>query len=724
MKMNTRVVGLAVSVATVCGRGASLPHLALSIWLISAVMFVCGGTCDAQGTIELTGIEVRGTGLMVRASGPIDYQVHRPADPFRVIVDIEGARLGSVTEKLVVNKGGISEVSPIQVDTPSMIARLDILLQSPSPVKGEMTDGGLLIVVEDAVAGTRADASALPVKPTAPPQGGGSQGPGTTAREITEIYYSDTADGVEVVLRASGIFPEPTVYEVDGRLIVDVPSIALNATVPAATPHLLKKISARPEDGKVRLVMDLIEGTAKEVYVVDDELVVSLVNERRVEAKVAASKSAVDAYKERLSPAAAPNGPKDGELISLDFQDANVVAILRLLSEVSGYNIVIHPEIKGTITMRLINVPWEQALDIILKTFNLAKSVDGNIIRVAPIAAFAKESDELTKAKESRMDAELLESRVFRVSYADAALVEKTIKDSKILTRRGNMSFDKRTSSLVINDVAFVFPKIESLLSTLDKPTPQVLIEARIVEINTNDLRDLGIQWGITYRDPNTRFKIGGLSGNPQLSTGPVTGNNFVVDFPANVSPLTGSGISFGLLNAAATLSIDLQITAIETAGKGRIISNPRIVTADNEKAKILQGQSIPYAQRTSEGTISAAFKDVAVSIQVVPHITPTNSIVLDVVTTKEDLVQFVDIGQGSQAPLTTKIEGNTKVLIDNGETLVIGGVYRRLERNSNTGTPWLMNLPILGNMFKRNQNQDDSLEVVIFLTPRVIERL
>jgi type IV pilus assembly protein PilQ len=147
-------------------------------------------------------------------------------------------------------------------------------------------------------------------------------------------------------------------------------------------------------------------------------------------------------------------------------------------------------------------------------------------------------------------------------------------------------------------------------------------------------------------------------------------------------------------------------------------------VTADNEKAKILQGQSIPYAQRTSEGTISAAFKDVAVSIQVVPHITPTNSIVLDVVTTKEDLVQFVDIGQGSQAPLTTKLEGNTKVLIDNGETLVIGGVYRRLERNSNTGTPWLMNLPILGNMFKRNQNQDDSLEVVIFLTPRVIERL
>jgi len=321
------------------------------------------------------------------------------------------------------------------------------------------------------------------------------------------------------------------------------------------------------------------------------------------------------------------------------------------------------------------------------------------------------------------MDAEILETRVFKVSYADAALVEKTIKDSKILTRRGNMSFDKRTSSLVINDVAFVFPKIESLLQTLDKPTPQVLIEARIVEITTNDLRDLGIQWGVTYKDSNTRFAIGGLSANPQLSQGPVSGNRFVVDFPANVSPLTGSGIAFGLLNAAGTLSLDVQISAIEQASKGRIISNPRVVTADNEKAKILQGESIPYAQRTSEGTVSAAFKDVVVKIEVTPHITPSDSIVLDVLTQKEDLVQFVDIGQGSQAPRTTKIEGTTKVLIQNGETLVIGGVYRRTERYSNTGTPWLKNIPILGHLFKRNTDQDDSNEVVIFITPRLVER-
>lgn len=722
MRMNIRVFGLDVSRATVCGRGSGVWYFPLSLCLVWVVMLLCGARCDAEGLIDLTGIEAKDTGLVIRANGPITYQVHRPDDPFRVVVDIEGARLGSVKEKLVVNKAGITDVSPLQIETPSTIARLDILLQAPLPVKAELTDGALFIVVGDAATGTKGIASGASEEP--PARESPLQRAGTTASEITEIYYSDTADGVEVVFRGNGTFPEPMVFEVEGKLIVDVPSVSMKAAVPTVTPYLVKKIASRPEGGKVRFVLDLAEGTSKEVYVVDDELVVSLTSKKKGEVKVAGATPQEEAYRARLSSSASSNGPKDGEMVNFDFQDANVVAVLRILSEVSGYNIVIHPDIKGTITMRLINVPWEQALDMILKTFNLAKSVEGNIIRVAPIAAFAKESDELTKAKESRIDAELLDTRVFKVSYADAGLVEKTIKDSKILTRRGNMSFDKRTSSLVINDVAFVFPKIESLLETLDKPTPQVLIEARIVEINTTDLRDLGIQWGITYKDPNTRFRIGGLSGNPQLSTGPVSGNNFVVDFPANVSPLTGSGISFGLINAAATLSLDVQLTAIEQASKGRIISNPRIVTADNEKARILQGESIPYAQRTSEGTISAAFKDVAVSVQVVPHITPSNAIVLDVVTTKEDLVAFVDIGQGSQAPRTTKIEGNTKVLIDNGETLVIGGVYRRTERYSKTGTPWLMNLPILGQIFRRNQDQDDSSEVVIFITPRVVERL
>ncbi len=720
--MKTRVVSAASAVAAVFGERGALSRLMLSLTLVVFASLPWFGTCHAQGSTEITGIEVDDLALTVRASGPIVFQLHRPSDPFRLVVDIEGARLGKFTKKIVSNKMGITEVTPVQIENPSTIARLDVLLQTPSPTKAEIRDGALVVSLEDNAAKSKVTLASVSETQAMPLRDGPSQS-SSAATEIREVYFSDTPDGTELVIRGNGLLPEPSVYELDGRLIVDVPSVEMKAMMPGTAPQPVKKINYKREEGKIRFTLDLLEGTSKEVFVVDDELVVSLAGRKTVSGTMAEA-PAVSAYKERLGSTTPSAGQKNGELISLDFQDADVVAILRLLSEVSGYNIVIHPDVKGKISMRLINVPWEQALDLILKTFNLAKSVDGNIIRVAPIAAFSRESDELAKAKESRMDAEVLETRVFKVSYADAALVEKTIKDSKILTRRGNMSFDKRTSSLVINDVAFVFPKIESLLQTLDKPTPQVLIEARIVEITTNDLRDLGIQWGVTYKNSNTRFAIGGLSADPQLSQGPVSGNRFVVDFPANVSPLTGSGIAFGLLNAAGTLSLDVQISAIEQASKGRIISNPRVVTADNEKARILQGESIPYANRTSEGTISAAFKDVAVKIEVTPHITPSDSIVLDVLTQKEDLVQFVDIGQGSQAPRTTKIEGTTKVLIQNGETLVIGGVYRRTERYSNTGTPWLKNIPILGNLFKRNTDQDDSNEVVIFITPRLVERL
>ncbi|HSB52085.1 MAG TPA: type IV pilus secretin PilQ, partial [Dissulfurispiraceae bacterium] len=713
--MKTRVVSAASAVTTVFGERRASSCLILSLTLVVFTALLWCGTCHAQGSTEITGIEVHDFELTVRASGPIIFQLHRPADPFRLVVDIQGARLGKFTKKIVSNKMGITEVAPVQIENPSTIARLDVLLQTPSPAKAEIRDGALVVSLEENAAKSKVTLASVSEAQAMPLRDGPSQS-SSAATEIREVYFSDTPDGTELVIRGNGLLPEPSVYELDGRLIVDVPSVEMKAMIPSTAPQPVKKINYKREEGKIRFTLDLLEGTSKEVFVVDDELVVSLAGRKTVSGTTAEAPQ-VSAYKERLGSTTSSAGQKNGELISLDFQDADVVAILRLLSEVSGYNIVIHPDVKGKISMRLINVPWEQALDLILKTFNLAKSVDGNIIRVAPIAAFSRESDELAKAKESRMDAEILETRVFKVSYADAALVEKTIKDSKILTRRGNMSFDKRTSSLVINDVAFVFPKIESLLQTLDKPTPQVLIEARIVEITTNDLRDLGIQWGVTYKDSNTRFAIGGLSANPQLSQGPVSGNRFVVDFPANVSPLTGSGIAFGLLNAAGTLSLDVQISAIEQASKGRIISNPRVVTADNEKAKILQGESIPYAQRTSEGTVSAAFKDVAVKIEVTPHITPSDSIVLDVLTQKEDLVQFVDIGQGSQAPRTTKIEGTTKVLIQNGETLVIGGVYRRTERYSNTGTPWLKNIPILGHLFKRNTDQDDSNEVVIFIT-------
>lgn len=409
-------------------------------------------------------------------------------------------------------------------------------------------------------------------------------------------------------------------------------------------------------------------------------------------------------------------GKFTGTKISLDFQDADILPIFRLLTDISGFNIVVNPEVKGKLTMKLINVPWDQALDIILKTFSLGKRVDGNIIRIAPMTTFAKEDADKAAAKEAEYKAEPMETRVLPISYADVSVVETTIKGSKILTPRGSLSVDKRTSSMVIKDVVSVFPQVEQLLKTLDKPTPQVMIEARIVEVNTSDVRDLGIQWGLNFNAANTLATVGGLSG---LGKGAFTGGNYLVDFPGGAATGSGSGFTFGVMNPDKTMGLDLQLSAIQTTGKGKIISNPKIMTVDNAKAFISQGDSIPIRKLTDQGTISTDFKDYTLSLTVTPHITPDNSISMVIEAKKEEPDWTRVSSEGT--PASKKREANTNVIIKDGETIVIGGVFKTSSQDTDTGTPGLMDIPFLKWLFKKNKVNEDTSEMLIFITPRII---
>lgn len=414
-------------------------------------------------------------------------------------------------------------------------------------------------------------------------------------------------------------------------------------------------------------------------------------------------------------------GKYTGRKISLDFQDTDIVPIFRLLADISGYNIVLNQDVKGKLTLKLINVPWDQALDLILKDFSLGKSVEGNIIRIAPLSVFAKESEEKARARDAEVKAEPLETRVFPINYADVSVVESAIKNSKLLTTRGSLSVDKRTSSMVIKDAASVFPQIETLLTTLDRAIPQVMIEARIVEINTTDTSDLGIQWGLNLSAKNTLSAFGG---NPGLGKGSFTGGNYLIDFPSGSSGAgSGSGFNFGILNPARTFGLDLQLSALEKIGKSRIVSNPRIVTTDNVEAVITQGTSEPFPQiDATSGQISTVYKDVALTTKVNPHITPSGSINMVITVRKEDIIGTVKIA-GSDVPRTSKIEGNTTVLVQNGETIVIGGVYKKTESKSSAGIPGLMKIPVLGELFKSKVDKYDTAELLIFITPRIIEK-
>lgn len=714
----------------------------------------CATTGQAKKDLtepELTMIEdiiISDGRIEIKGDKPFVYTAYKPADPFRIVVEIPEAQIGKFKDSIRSTSKGITEIIPSQIEAPKPMVRFEIFLDTPVSFEHSYHDNILTLKLKDEpVAQVKAAVYQTSTEETP----GGSKDekaeakeepketavqddqsekitmkdsetplleetkPLQKATEIKDIRLEKVKGTLKLIITGNGLM-SPSIFTLKNRIVIDIPDVTLKATLPSDFIPPVKNIRTGKHRDKTRIVLDMKELKEFDAVSIRDSIILTFGT-----LELAAQKKAPLPKPEmRLTEAAQPEvlveGSYRGQKISLDFQDADIVPIFRLLADISGYNIVVDPTVKGKLTMKLINVPWDQALEIILKTFNLGKTVEGNIIRIAPLAVFAKEAEEKAKAKEAETKAEPLETRIFSISYADVSVVEKSIKDSKILSGRGSISVDKRTSSMVVKDVPSVFPQIENLLATLDKPTPQVLIEARIVEINTNDERDLGIQWGLGYRATNNRFQIGGLS---SLTQGPFTGNNYVVDFPAALSG-RGTGITFGLISSDRTLGLDLQLSAIETAGKGKVISNPKILTVDNGKATILQGKSIPVRKLTTEGTVSTEFKDINIELNVQPHITPDKSIGMSIEIKKEELDPTVPSIEG--VPGTDKKEAKTNVIVKDGETIVIAGMYKVNTEDSKTGVPGLMRLPLLGWLFKNEKERVTTSELLIFITPRIVE--
>jgi len=563
------------------------------------------------------------------------------------------------------------------------------------------------------------------------------------ATEITDVSFDASGDSVKVLIKGNGSMV-PNVFPIDDRIVIDIPDVVMNTVLPSGVVSPVKGIRAGKHEEKIRLVLDLREKTNFDVSASGDTIAVILNKSGREPSVSTLAQMSGDKYERGLEYPERSKGLEaierslekqenefmaegrcksflEGkENVNFDFQDQDIVPIFRLFADISGCNLFVHPDVRGKATMKFRDVPWNQALDTILKTFSLDKSVEGNIIRIAPNTIFAKESEEKIRAREALVKAEPLDTKIFPVSYAEVAIVEAAVRNSKILSPRGSISVDKRTSSMLIKDVASVFPEVENLLATLDRPTPQVLIEARIVEVNTNNEQELGIQWGLNLKASNTLAGIGGLSGVPFTSSGPFTGGNYLVDFPSKgVGPLGGSGITFGIINPARTMGLDIQLSAIASVGNLKVISNPKILTVDNGKAKILQGKSIPVRKLTTEGTISTEFKDVTLELNVTPHITPDGSIAMAVEIKKEELDPTVPSVEG--VPGTDKKEANTNVIIKDGETIVIGGMYKITTNDSEQGVPGLMKIPVLGWLFKTNKTSTTTTELLIFVTPRIV---
>jgi len=427
-----------------------------------------------------------------------------------------------------------------------------------------------------------------------------------------------------------------------------------------------------------------------------------------------------------------------GHPISLDFKDGDLQDIFRLFADISGLNIVVNPGVSGKVTLKLNEVPWDQALDLILKANGLGYTLEGNVIRIAPLVALQTEEQQRRKLQEERALAGDLASLTTRISYAKAGELADVLRKAGALSARGQLNVDPRTNTLIINDLPVFLEKAKDLIATLDLPTRQVEIEARIVVTSRNFTRDLGIQWGFNQVNspqlgnttgltfPNAMIvngqgvpATGGISADQggQASNAGIgtAGRGYAVNLPA-AGFNSAIGISLG--NILGSFNLDAALTALERQGRGRLLSTPKITTQNNQAAEIKQGVQIPI-QTVANNTVTVSFQDAVLTLKVTPQITEAGTVILTV-DVQNNSADFANLVNGIP-PINTQ-SARTQVLVRDGATAVIGGIYQSNEQTSQQLTPFLGRVPILGYLFRNRFVTSTNNELLLFITPRIIK--
>ncbi|MFY3325621.1 type IV pilus secretin PilQ family protein [Vibrio fluvialis] len=424
---------------------------------------------------------------------------------------------------------------------------------------------------------------------------------------------------------------------------------------------------------------------------------------------------------------------KEGKLISINFQDIPVRNVLQLIADYNEFNLVVSDSVSGNLTLRLDGVPWQQVLDIILQVKGLDKRVDGNVILVAPKEELdLREKQQLEKA---RMAEELgdLQSDILIINFAKASDIAQMIGGDgavSMLSERGSISIDERTNALLIRELPENIAVIRDIVASLDIPVKQVQIEARIVTVNEGNLDELGVRWGFSSTNGSTttggsiESNLGaiGLYDGGNNSGG--SGDGVAIDDFLNVNlaatSANASSIAFQVAKLGADTLLDLELSAMQRESKAEIISSPRLITTNKQPAYIEQGTEIPYLESSSSGATSVAFKKAVLSLKVTPQITPDNRLVLDLSVTQDRPGEVVKTGTGEAVAINTQRIG-TQVLVNNGETVVLGGIFQHSITNSVDKVPLLGDLPVLGALFRRSYEQMGKSELLIFVTPKVV---
>jgi type IV pilus assembly protein PilQ len=725
-------------------RGTAQPWLAL---LLLALLVLTAGPVLAQagaGANVLQDIQVQSAGgerveLRLVTSGPAAQPLAFTIDnPARIALDLPATSVGLKSRRQDVRLGALDSVLAAESG-----GRTRVVLNLSRMVPYETRLDGNAVVVSLGASASSTPAVTFPAA-SAP---AGNAAAATGKRSIQNIDFRRGQNG-------------------SGRVVVTLSD--------PGTP-----VDVRKESGQVVLVFggtDLPEGLRKRLDVTDfatpvstiessgaangariainarppyDEFAYQSENVFTVEVAPVTQKAA-DAPKPTLFDAKRDYG---GERLTLSFQDIETRAVLQLLADVSGRNIVVSDTVEGNVTLRLQNVPWDQALDIVLATKGLDMRENGNVIIVAPAAEIAAREKADLESRQEIVELEPLLSEFIQVNYAKALDLAQLIRGrqqgltgggggaggtgrNSLLSTRGTVGIDERTNTLLIQDVAERIAAIRRLVAQLDIPVRQVLIESRIVVVRDNFSRSLGIRWGATAVAENGDDGLIAVTGNGNGANGIVNsaigninnnGSPFPVTLPAlgdryNVNlPVANPAGQFALAILDDDYLVDLELSALQAEGRGEVISSPRVITANQKEASIRQGVEIPYQEAASSGATTTQFKEAVLSLTVTPQVTPDDRVILDLRVTKDSVGQTITNERGGQVPSIDTRAVETQVLVNNGQTVVLGGIYETEQAETQRKVPWLGDLPGLGALFRTTTTTSNKTELLIFVTPKIL---
>jgi len=641
------------------------------------------------------------------ADNPASFTIDNPA---RIAFDLPATKSELAKRSQAIGIGPAKSVTAVEVKGRTRVV-LNLFEMTSYETR---TEGNNIVVVLGGTQGATSSASASAFTNTAPATTSSSNS--GAAQGITNIDFrrGDQGEGRVIITLSDPAVPVDMRQEA-GKVVVDLKGAQLPAELQRrldvtdfATP--VKLIDTEMTSRGTHMVITAIGDYEHLAYQADDQFTVEIRETTKEEQE--------ERKKQEFG--------YTGERLSLNFQDIEVRSVLQLLADFTGTNIVVSDTVSGSLTLRMQNVPWDQALDIVLKTKGLAKRENGNVMLIAPSEEIAaREKLELESQKQIEELAPLY-SDFIQVNYAKAADIASLLKseDSSLLSERGKATIDDRTNTLLVQDTAEKLAEVRKLVALLDIPVRQVLIESRIVIANNDFSRDLGVKFGLSGNSSKGRdFIVGGGTrpGDTDFGTTPGfevpggSGNNgLLVDLPV-ANPSGALGIALGKVGSSL---LQLELSAMQLEDRGEIVSSPRVITSNQQQATIQQGVEIPYQEASSSGATSVSFKEAVLQLQVTPQITPDDRIIMDLQVNKDSVGEIF----GGVPSIDTR-NVNTRVLVENGETLVLGGIYEQETGNQSERIPFFGSLPGVGWLFKTEAKTDQKQELLIFVTPKIIKQ-